>query len=192
MGGLVDDNAMQMDYGYKTLFATQGSLGASGSLAQGTPVIAEISTFGYGAGAMTTADEFMWLLPVLGSDINWANDILARILFISSSAAADALIDWSAYCAGMAVDVLMVDPSAAADGTINFDAHTMTATADILTATEWRGFGVAGTFVSDMLVGFAAELTDDGEAAGDELHLVALQLKYTRTLEASDGVRKKT
>ena len=196
LGGTIDDAAMQLDYGYKHLLPTQASLGASGSLGAGTPVIEEISTFALGGGAMDAADEFHWLLMVKGSEINFTRDIQARVLMTSDDATADSGIVFKAAIKGHALGVAPTDSNATPDGAITFDAITVSATAFLTTATEWRGFGLTPAQLAllalDEFLGVVCELDSIGTADADDVRLIAMQLRYTRTLESADGVRKFT
>ncbi len=194
MTGTIDDNAMQMDYGYKWFHVGNMGMVAGVGVAAGAPDMVEIGSSGLcGAAIAVDADQMSWMIPRLGSEIDTAYDILAQVWFSSAGTADTDPVIFGAYAKGLEAADVWSAVESSPDGTITFDSITSVAgvTAE---KTDWRGFGVADTFAADDFIMFGAACITgpSGSAEVTDFDLVGLMIKYTRTLHASDGVRKLT
>ncbi len=186
-GGAHDDSSMQLRHGTKMLHAYQGGLDATGGLGTGAPVMAEIGASGQaGLRIGAAADLIYWKVLLDELYMDRTRDILARVHF--SAANVDTGIDWIASCLGLAGAVATPDAVSSPDGLITFPEAASLAS-EGLVITPFRGFGVPGTFATDAWLLFALECDSLGTASADEIELWGLELKYTFSLEASDGVR---
>jgi hypothetical protein len=149
---------------------------------------AELNSF-----RMTTADTFYWWVDPVGDLWNFdlARDIWAAVLYESAGGAADAGIVWKVGIKGVAEGIVLTDGAVSADGSKTFDAETVTATSGVERAGPGH-LNMPNTLVNDELAMLWCELDDDGDAAGDEIGLIAVRLYGTLNFCSSSGQVEQT
>lgn len=198
--GNIDDAAMQMGLGRKTIMYHQmstilveGSPNLMAALGAGTPDVSEggVAAAEQAGIKMDTADEVYGWVDPKELDINPNFDMLGQIVYQVGEASKSA-IDWLLSIKGVAAGAAASDAKVSPDGLATFAAGSNT-TAGAIIVTEMRAFGLTkGVLADDELLQICAELDDKGTATADNIWLVAVRLWFTRRLESARGVREMT
>jgi hypothetical protein len=186
-----DDSGLNLKYALLTRQAVNMTgLGANGVSLGGAPggQIAELVAAAELNGlSMDTADEVYDIVDFNAADFDLAQDIHARLIYIDTAAAIDGSISWTIDMKGLAVGEAVGDAKATPDGTATFVNATTTATPNLVKATEWAALQVAGEMTADILTMYAVTLTSRGDAAADELMLIAVQFRGHRKITNDTG-----
>lgn len=198
--GAIDDAAMQMGLGRKTiwynqmsLLAVEGTPNILASLGAGTPDISEagVAAAEQAGIKMDTADEVYGRVDLKELDFNPNFDMLGQVVYQVGEASKSG-IDWLLSIKGVANLAAESDAKVSPDGLATFAAGSNVNAGAIVT-TEMRAFGLtAGVLADDELLQIAAELDDKGTATADNIWLIAVRLWFTRRLESARGVREMT
>lgn len=186
-GGGHDDTGLNLKYAYHDCFGLggQGLSGAGASLGVGGQVAAEIAAAGLTGIAMADDDTVYDTLNPNLSDIDLAQDIQARVIFLSTSADADAGTVFKLDCRGFAIGDVLASADATPDGSATFAAITMSG-ANKITATEWVSLSVGNELTADVLIALMLTLQVWAGTA-DEIVVLGVQLRGHRKITNDTG-----
>jgi len=206
VAGNVDDESMEHKLHRIVLSPSHGgiqedytSFGAGGQIAEVSVGDAEVVGF-----SVNTADELYWLVD-MPWDIDLRRDILAEVLWESAKSGATAGVAHTLHIKGLAAGAALTDAKSSADGSIAWTAQGCAAPG-VLALTGRKPFNVAGTFCTeagssqfprelsaqDEMLLVAYTMTDIGDAAADNIRLLAVRLFYSAEICHYSGKRQVT
>ena len=152
----------------------QVSLGAGEAVFEEAVAGSELAAMVIGA----AGDEVYDFMPIPW-DMDVTQPMRFRVWFIHAATSADAPI-WKVMYQFFAKQAAVADFIANADETVTFDAHTCSTTNNSLEVTAWAESASETKFRSgDFALGLAVECDNLGNAAGNEIKFLGLEIQYT-------------
>jgi len=122
-------------------------------------------------------DEIYHIMP-LPWDVDWDENIWARIWFVHDSVDADAPV-WKVFGKFLTKQQAVSDAAASSDDSVTFDAHTCSTTTGSLEVTNWGVFDTLKPMSTDVGIQISVECDSLGGASANEIKFIGLELAYT-------------
>lgn len=189
-GGGIEDDALNLKYGYDRLWAThmqgmQGaagvdvSLGAGGQQAELSVAASELNGV-----SLDTGDEIYFMLNPRKWDCDFTRDIHIALGF--EAAASGTGVTFQADLKGCAAAEAITDAKVSPDATKLYDAASPGG-AGVLGETVFAQLSTANLFVSDLIILGAITLVSRGTLSADQLRLIYVDFRFTANITSPNG-----